>query len=409
MISKKDISKYGSVLYNIVNVVILLWFATGYHDFGYKDMRFWIILIWITGDLLYHKIAIDISAVLLFAGMYFYVKIYTGYFSVPDEWIWQTALCPGFAYIWGKRIAQGRQFKISKEVWIELVLWILVLGMLMRGLLNAKIWLENPPGSNRRWADIWTGAVLPATQHVLYFLPFLSLIAVIACLKWWWSVPILVVTGGCLWFQYISGSRTPFGVCLGVLIVEWLLLIGFEWKKRKKRIVLIASLLVIIAVAIEALLIYSYRYGRFADTDLYYFLFVRGGGIFQNVRLIAQRLVIQQMPVYTTGGKLMDLGGLNYAHNVWLDMYNTAGVVPFALFTAYTLYSLVDVIRLCFCKSTSARLKVMLTGLWLCFILYYSVEPALDANAMYLTYFCFVTGLIHYELGRQKRLLRGIF
>lgn len=409
MINKEKVSDTANMVYNGINLIFLLWFATGFQNFGYDEIRYWGPVIWLIGGILCRKIATDIPVVLLMVGMYIYSKNCDYLYHVPFEWILKMVFCPVVAYIWGKRIMQGSQRYLSKEKWIETVLWIFAIGMLLHGVLNARIWFATDVTIDRTWADVWTGKVLPATHHILYFLPFLSLTAAAVCVKWQWSVLILLVTAGCLWFQYISGSRTPFVVCGAVLAVEWLLLIVLEWKNRKKRKFLLGTVLAGVAVVLIAFLAYVCRHGGFVGTGLHHFLFVRGGGVLHNVRFTTWWKVIQQMSTYTEGGQLMDLNGLTFAHNTWLDLYNTAGLKPFIFFTAFTLYSLADVIRLCFCRDTGTRLKVMLSGMWLALFLYLAVEPVLAANIRYFMYFCFVAGIVHYELSRQKKLLLGFF
>ena len=87
--------------------------------------------------------------------------------------------------------------------------------------------------------------------------------------------------------------------------------------------------------------------------------------------------------------------GREFCHNTWLDMANAAGLIPFFAFAAYTVYSFYELVRLLFRKTVSAETKMMLTGLYVAYILYLSVEPALDASIHLVTPWIFVNGLIH--------------
>ena len=76
-------------------------------------------------------------------------------------------------------------------------------------------------------------------------------------------------------------------------------------------------------------------------------------------------------------------------------MANAGGIITFFAFTAYTLYTVYGVVCLLLKKSVSAEWKIVLTGLYVVFFLFLSVEPALDASVHLVTPWIFVNGLIH--------------
>ena len=110
----------------------------------------------------------------------------------------------------------------------------------------------------------------------------------------------------------------------------------------------------------------------------------------------------------------MDIG-LNYAHNVWLDMYNTAGAVPFLLFTGYTILSFIDIVKIIATEKAGAKTKLFISSLWLGFVAYYMVEPALDANVVWVAYWCFLGGVVRAYVencigtdGRRKAVVESM-
>ena len=91
----------------------------------------------------------------------------------------------------------------------------------------------------------------------------------------------------------------------------------------------------------------------------------------------------------------MELAGLNYAHNVWLDLANAAGVIPFVALVGYTILSFFDLIKLLKSAYVSQGIKYAASGIYLAFVLYYMIEPALEANILYLIPWIYINGIIY--------------
>ena len=98
----------------------------------------------------------------------------------------------------------------------------------------------------------------------------------------------------------------------------------------------------------------------------------------------------------------MDLAGLNYAHNVWLDMANAAGVIPFVLMLVYTLLGMYDLFFLLRSEKVCQAVKYVISGLWIVMILYYMVEPALESSVQFIVPWTFMNGLIYQYNRREK-------
>lgn len=120
----------------------------------------------------------------------------------------------------------------------------------------------------------------------------------------------------------------------------------------------------------------------------------RDGGILNNIRFKAQINVLKQIFKYPMGGYRMDLCGLSYAHNVWLDLANAAGIIPFMTFVSYTLIVFTELFKMIRSRGMSNEIKYGLSGIWSSFVLYYMVEPALEANVLYLVPWIYINGMI---------------
>ena len=90
----------------------------------------------------------------------------------------------------------------------------------------------------------------------------------------------------------------------------------------------------------------------------------------------------------------MDLYGLEHAHNVWLDIANAAGVIPFFILLMYTIVSIVDMVKFLRNTQVGHELKYIVSGLYISLLLYYMVEPALMANIRFFIPWPYLNGII---------------
>ena len=90
----------------------------------------------------------------------------------------------------------------------------------------------------------------------------------------------------------------------------------------------------------------------------------------------------------------MDLCGLERAHNVWLDIANAAGLIPFFMIVLYTILSVIDLVKFLRNDQIQHELKYMISGLYFALVLYYMVEPALMANNRFFVPWPYLNGII---------------
>lgn len=98
----------------------------------------------------------------------------------------------------------------------------------------------------------------------------------------------------------------------------------------------------------------------------------------------------------------MDLVGLNYVHNVWLDIANAAGLLPFILVSLYSILTMVNVVILLFRKGISVEVKLMLTSTYAAMFLYDFVERGLETSVMFWSVGTFISGVISGMIARDK-------
>ena len=94
-----------------------------------------------------------------------------------------------------------------------------------------------------------------------------------------------------------------------------------------------------------------------------------------------------------SGGRIAYIGGLNYVHNLWLDIAYSAGILPLIfllIFHTNHLKSFIIIVR--------ARLPLPVIITILCIsisiLVGFMVEPVMDASTLYFSITCFLFGLI---------------
>lgn len=301
----------------------------------------------------------------------------------------------------------GADLKTAKngEVKLIYVIYSLILGHLIYGILNSYMYFAGTgvPGT-RYWFDIWSQELTPGTQLTMYFISvfagFFPAVVWFKNRKW---VNIIIIVGSCflIYVSLATRTRTTLLVLVIVCIVQFVLVLILE--KEKVRLYTLGKKLWIVVVigvvgmVVGIVLIKDTQIIRAFIDNLN-----KGGGILNNVRFTAQRAAISQLFDHPMGGRKMDLG-LLYCHNVWLDMANASGIVPFVAFTGFTLYTGYNLVRFVLEKDIQTETKLIMTGMYVAFFLYYTVEPALDSSVHFITPWILVNGLIKGYMSKEGR------
>ena len=297
---------------------------------------------------------------------------------------------------------KGRTDGESKMIYI---LYSMILGHMIYGVLNAYMYFAGTgvPGT-RYWFDIWSQQLTPGTQLTMYFISTFAVFlpAVLFFFKRKWANIILIIgTGFFIYASLATKTRTTLLVLAIVFCIQALLYVVLEREKILSRISvkkIIIAAVIILAVAILGIILVK-------DTQIvkeFIDNLGKGGGILNNARFVVQRKALAQLFDYPMGGRQMDLGFI-YCHNVWLDMANAAGLIPFIAFTVFTVYTLYYLIRFIMKKVIQTETKLVMTGMYVAFFLYYTVEPALDASVHFLTPWMLINGLIHGYLAKEGK------
>lgn len=126
----------------------------------------------------------------------------------------------------------------------------------------------------------------------------------------------------------------------------------------------------------------SNAYARFVNKD-----------ISKDPRIIAWIEALQGLFTHPLGGKQAKLG-LMYAHNLWLDVGYSAGLLAFIVLIIFTVMTLVCYVKLLHNNNISRYSKCLITAMMCAFFVTFMVEPVIEANYLFFGAFCLFSGIL---------------
>ena len=111
-------------------------------------------------------------------------------------------------------------------------------------------------------------------------------------------------------------------------------------------------------------------------------------------RIKAWSQALQGVYKNPSGGK-QTLLSLKYAHNIWLDVGYTAGIVPFVILIIFTLITIKYYLDIINSSYVSMYSKYLVTTMLSAFLLTFMVEPVMEANYLFFGAFCLFSGILN--------------
>ena len=90
------------------------------------------------------------------------------------------------------------------------------------------------------------------------------------------------------------------------------------------------------------------------------------------------------MPHYLWGGQYISGAMDIQIHDLWLDIYDYAGIVPFVLMIVFTVYEIVCFIKLLINKKISSDFKILLIGVYAACLVQAMLEPLMTGASIFL-------------------------
>ena len=391
-------TKAESITFGLILIYLTCYFA---HIFRFPDLLmlvlgaiFCLILL-----LKQKKLRIDIGLCLLTITMFAYCISKFGIRAI----VIMMPYIPMVMYILANYLAAEIKHKEQPEVKLTYIVYSLVFGFAIYGILNSYMYFAGTGlEGTRYWVDFWTQQLTPGTQLTIYYLPVLSIVfptIIYFYRRKLTSAVIAVLTVFFIYASLATRTRTTLLV-LGLVFCGQVVLYAILEKEKvmkgvtpKKAGIFLGCIVAVIAVLVFILKDNEIVQAFIANLG-------KDGGILNNVRFQAQAEVLKHLFEYPMGGSSTGTE-IHMAHNVWLDMANSTGLIPFFAFAAYTFWTIYELIRFVFKKGIDTEIKLIIAGIYVAFFLYYTVEPALDASIHFMTPWMLVNGLVHGYLSKR--------
>jgi len=160
---------------------------------------------------------------------------------------------------------------------------------------------------------------------------------------------------------------------------------------KKAKFILLGSILIILLYTTYELDLFSIKslLSRFAVFRRIQTLDALG---YEDPRLERQLYVITNFFKHTKGGGFF-FTEVGEVHNVWLDVYDYAGMLPFLMFVFFT-FSVIKHMLKCFKATSQDTVAAYLIVVLFSYMISFAEEPVIRASEPYFVLFFFVCGLV---------------
>ncbi|MFC4802572.1 hypothetical protein ACFPA1_25000 [Neobacillus sp. GCM10023253] len=304
--------------------------------------------------------------------------------------------------------------KVDSKFIVKTMLSI-TLGLFLNGLLNMinyfQIYGFNPNQTGLRVVpNIWSGGVLTDTLQGTYFALVSSILFYsFILLKKGKHILIPIILIGCTIFSIISsfilGNRTLIAVVMVSFVVSFLVYSYLERKSKKEFFKVLLFVSGLFSLVFIFYISNSFGLKEFVLNSTWYTR-TETASMMDDARIRFYKIALSQMLDFPFGGYHMSF---TYAHNLWFDVLNATGLIPFFFLLLYTLNSIKGLVNIIIYKSIDMQFKMFTLGIYLGFFLVFMVEPILEGVPYMFLLFILFNGMTnkYIEVYKSMRKSKG--
>ena len=301
-------------------------------------------------------------------------------------------ICPVLFWFVGRDIASEKDDKTNPYLVLALCG-----GLLIHGILNISTSIKGGYFLyNAEYIhDYWSGRMVSRTIVGMYMTPFVC--ASIPIVFLWdkaikLNIKLLLLSGTivALGLSIYVGNRSL--IAIAVLVLAFSAFYGLKVSRHKGRFFLAIS----IGVLLIAFLLSNsfFSIDEFIDNS---FLARRNLNLLQDGRWKAYTYVFNHFFDFIFGwisskGGVSSIG-LNWAHNIWIDIYIYSGIVPALVFVVFSIRTFCNSLKYVRCNNAPSSLRLISIIVLIGIFLNWAVEPVLSANPYYFALCCLFFGV----------------
>jgi len=322
------------------------------------------------------------------------------------------SVAPILGFVFGTFYTQGENHKI--EASILLIVFSQFIYGFASVLLNFYLRINatyDYKFSMFYFVDFWYRERTISTYLAMTFMPIMSLLfyAIVVLKQRKFTLSFFLffaITFSLISMNYWS-RRTPVYITIIVFLINILIAAKFlinkkhEHRKLKKLIIMFSTVIMIVS-SCTILMIQNERFSKMISSRVFTMNFIN------DVRFSTYWSAIQQLNQFPLGGYKMDLGRLKLVHNMWLDVYNATGIIPFSLL----LLILFSIVYMLFKLNSQPRMyslsNLLLTSIMSGLLLNFMVEPILEEFHHQYILFCIILGMLDAHYKKIKKTISKV-
>ncbi|MDO4940312.1 MAG: O-antigen polysaccharide polymerase Wzy [Erysipelotrichaceae bacterium] len=314
----------------------------------------------------------------LFGLSFFFFSFKLGFYSTMG-------LCLPMAYYIGSNMQRKDEKSIKK------LIYLFAFGMGIHIVLNfitdlAIDGLEFV--SSISHFDIWTGGVVPTTATAVYSIFVIALLYYFLTHednKTYRNIGIVLVTLIII-YDIALGRRTPLLMLILCLVVSFVLdKFIFSHNKQINKKPIIYTIVALVTLILLFVLTYSLNLFGLKDVVSNFSIvkkFVEYGLDTGRIELFIE--AIKLMPYHLWGGQqIHNILGIQ-VHDLWMDTYDYAGIVPFVLLIVHSIMFVVTFVKIIKSKHISSDFKLFISILFFAITIQMFLEPVMTGSSLFI-------------------------
>lgn len=345
------------------------------------------------------KLMLDKSALLLVA----FAAVYILFFAINNgvsTTLFRVLVLP-IAYIMG--FSQAKQRDRGQVNWLIIAISCamaahslinLAYGISIRGIDSFQFGISY---------DFWSKRVSSATGQAAcyFFLAGLLPYVLFAYRQQRSRMVLFAVYILALLHDLLLGGRTF--LVLSLISCAYGIVLSFIFSKNRGAFLRVVLILVAIALAVHIVFTNNlFGIQKVISSSNFYHRFVTMAIKITDTGRRQRRLIyLENMLQYPFGGNhiRVDLG-VGYAHDLWLDVYDDAGILAMALLCCYTVGMIARLLHY-FRRNKDYNTRLLVGGVMLTVLVSFLTEPILAACPINLAMFCLIDGMLAQRVGQD--------
>lgn len=303
-------------------------------------------------------------------------------------WVISVAIISAYLMGWNWR-------KLFPEATASSVLILFGLSFAAHGLLNYFYSLKLGVGNSGLCYDFWSKSYSASTAQGVLFTPFVSVIWIVLLqhrspfLKAASFITLLFAVR----YNFMLGGRS-FLLLLSLAAFTYLLIkISFSAESTGDAIknVLLVSFLFILVFYLYQKNVFNLK-STFENSYMAHRF--KYQGVAEDDRATRWVYYASHFNQGIFGGNRISISsGYGYAHNLWLDVFDQAGFIPFLLLLVLSCSSVAQGIRTAFSANRYEGLYA--ASFYVTYFVQFFIEPVLQGSPYFFISFVFITGLFN--------------